>query len=399
MNSSLMVPISEFCQTGSGITPSRQRGDYYGGAIPWVKSGELRESKIFQTEECVTDNALAETSLKLIPAGALLVAMYGATVGRVGLLGIQATTNQAVCHIVPDPKRADARYLFHALQQKARELVRQGVGGAQPNISQGIIKDTRIYLPPLDEQKRIAAILDQADGLRQNRRRTLEILERLPHAYFVEMFGDPVFNSMEWPLTPLGDLGNLERGISKHRPRNDPVLLNGSYPLIQTGDIANCDGYVRRYNATYSKVGLRQSRIWPKGTLCITIAANIGKTGILAFDACFPDSVVGFTPRSSVRTEYVQFWMSFIQRTLEDDAPQFAQKNINLAILRELSVPLPPLSLQDEFVLKVDGAYRLKSAYRTHLAKLDALFVSLQHRAFNGELTLKDVERELAVAG
>src|SRR5271157_5787599 len=104
MSSSLMVPISEFCQTGSGITPSRQRTDYYGGAIPWVKSGELRESEIFQTEEYVTDNALSETALKLIPAGALLVAMYGATVGRVGLLGIQATTNQAVCHIVPDSK-------------------------------------------------------------------------------------------------------------------------------------------------------------------------------------------------------------------------------------------------------------------------------------------------------
>jgi type I restriction enzyme S subunit len=202
MNSSSMVPIFEFCQTGSGTTPSRQRADYYGGTIPWVKSGELRESEITKTEEYVTDSALAETSLKLVPASALLVAMYGATVGRVGLLGIEATTNQAVCHIVPDPRRADTRYMFHALQQKAEELIRQGVGGAQPNISQGVIKDTRIYLPQLDDQKRIAAILDQADTLRRLRQRAIDRLNDLGQAIFSEMFGDLA----KVPIMSLGEL-------------------------------------------------------------------------------------------------------------------------------------------------------------------------------------------------
>lgn len=94
---------------------------------------------------------------------------------------------------------------------------------------------------------------------------------------FVEMFGDPVTNPMDWPIRYLGNLGELDRGVSKHRPRNEPSLLNGPYPLIQTGDVANCDGYIRKYTSTYSEEGLRQSRLWPQGTLCITIAANIGK--------------------------------------------------------------------------------------------------------------------------
>ena len=105
---------------------------------------------------------------------------------------------------------------------------------------------------------------------------------------FVELFGDPVSNSYGLPEATLPELGEFGRGVSKHRPRNDPKLLGGEYPLIQTGDIANAGLYITSYNSTYSELGLKQSKMWDKGTLCITIAANIAKTSILEFDACFP---------------------------------------------------------------------------------------------------------------
>src|SRR5262249_8289055 len=152
-----------------------------------------------------------------------------------------------------------------------------------------------IPLPPLDEQRRIAAILDHADALRAKRRRALACLDTLTQSVFVDMFGNPVRNERGWPTRKLVELGTLDRGVSKHRPRNDPALLGGPYPLIQTGDVANSGGYITGFVATYSELGLAQSRLWPAGTLCITIAANIAKTGVLTFDACFPDSVVGFT--------------------------------------------------------------------------------------------------------
>ncbi|TAE89948.1 MAG: restriction endonuclease subunit S, partial [Verrucomicrobia bacterium] len=153
------IQISQFCKTGTGGTPSRSNIERYyeNGTIPWVKSGELRENIITETSEHVTDAALRETSIKLVPAGALLLALYGATVGRLGILGVEATTNQAVCHIIPDPKRANVRYLFHALSNQVPNLIARGVGGAQPNISQGIVKELALMLPPLAEQKRIAA--------------------------------------------------------------------------------------------------------------------------------------------------------------------------------------------------------------------------------------------------
>jgi type I restriction enzyme, S subunit len=142
----LSLSISSFCKTGSGTTPSRSKYDrYFGGGIPWVKSGELRESIISNSEETITEEALAETALKIAPKGAILVAMYGANVGRVGILDIDATTNQAICHIVPEKDKADSRYIFHALQQKLPEFISRSVGGAQPNISQQIIRDTKIF--------------------------------------------------------------------------------------------------------------------------------------------------------------------------------------------------------------------------------------------------------------
>jgi type I restriction enzyme S subunit len=126
--------------------------------------------------------------------------------------------------------------------------------------------------------------------------------------------------------------------------------------------------------------------MWPAGTLCITIAANIAKTGILTFDACFPDSIVGFRSDEPSTVEFVRTWLSFLQKRIEETAPESAQKNINLAILRNLDVPIPPLTLQREFARRVASIEKLKTAHRASLAEMDALFASLQHSAFRGEL-------------
>jgi TIR domain/Type I restriction modification DNA specificity domain len=144
------------------------------------------------------------------------------------------------------------------------------------------------------------------------------------------MFGNPDKNPKHWNLSLLSEEGILDRGKSQHRPRNAAHLYGGSYPFIQTGDVANSNGLITQYSQTYSEAGLAQSRLWKKETLCITIAANIAKTAILGFDACFPDSIVGFIPGPRITVEYVRQWFASIQDRLEKIAPQSAQKNINL---------------------------------------------------------------------
>ncbi len=174
-------PLADFCRTGTGGTPSRRKMQRYyeGGTIPWVKSGELREEVISSTGECITDAALRETNVKLVPKDALLLALYGATVGRLGILGIQATTNQAVCHIIPNSLRVDFRFMFHSLSNQVSYLVGRGVGGAQPNISQGIIKSLAIPLPPLNLQRRFAVIVESVEEQKGRQRAHLAELDTL----------------------------------------------------------------------------------------------------------------------------------------------------------------------------------------------------------------------------
>jgi type I restriction enzyme S subunit len=285
-----------------------------------------------------------------------------------------------------DAKILDVRFLFHFMSIYVKQLRAMSVGGVIKYIKLGYLTDAKISLPPLAEQRRIAEVLDKAEALRAKRRGALAQLDSLTQSLFLDLFGDPVANPKDWPCVKFGSIGTLDRGVSKHRPRNDPKLLSGSYPLVQTGEVSNCGGYITEYEQTYSELGLRQSKMWPIGTLCITIAANIAKTGILTFEACFPDSVVGFNSQETATVEFIRVWLSFLQKTLEENAPESAQKNINLAILRNLDVPFPPLDLQREFARRVAAVEKLKTAQRAALAELDTLFASLQHRAFRGEL-------------
>lgn len=279
---------------------------------------------------------------------------------------------------------ADLRWLAYRLASLG--LNRLNKAAAVPGLNREDAYRQRLLLPPVLEQQRIANILDKAHALRAKRRAALDQLGILNQSIFLDMFGDPITNSRAWPRKKFSTLGSLDRGVSKHRPRNAPELLGGPYPFIQTGDVANCDGYILDCAGTYSEAGLRQSKMWPAGTLCITIAANIAKTGILTFNACFPDSVVGFRAAEPGTVEFVRGWLSFLQASLEDKAPESAQKNINLKILRGLDVPVPDADLRREFARRIAAVESVKSIHRNALAELDTLLASLEHRAFRGEL-------------
>lgn len=177
---------------------------------------------------------------------------------------------------------------------------------------------------------------------------------------FLEWFGSPELNDHGLPIRKLGNLGTLDRGVSKVRPRNRADLYEGDYPFIQTGDITKADRYIFSHSQTYSETGLKQSKLWPSGTLCITIAANIAETAILTYDCCFPDSVVGFIPSEKINLTYIQYWFKSLQQILERQAPQTAQKNINLQILSQLDVMLPPKFEQERFSILVEQADKSK---------------------------------------
>lgn len=152
--------LGEVFQTTSGGTPSRKNPEYYSGKIPWVKSGELEKGVIFNTEETISEEAVRNSSAKIFPKGTLLIALYGATIGKLGFLGVDAATNQAVCGIYKN-SMVSLDFLYHYLYHKRSHLIDQGTGGAQPNISQTILKNLEIVIPPLPEQHRIVAKIEE----------------------------------------------------------------------------------------------------------------------------------------------------------------------------------------------------------------------------------------------
>ena len=154
---------------------------------------------------------------------------------------------------------------------------------------------------------------------------------------------------MSWEQKCLDELGAISRGKSKHRPRNDPSLFDGQYPFIQTADVKNANFYITEYLQTYNEKGLAQSKLWKKGTLCITIAANIADTGILGIDACFPDSIMGFVPyedKSDVR--YVKYCFDILQKQCQQISQGATQDNLSWEKLSTIKFPAPPIDVQKQ---------------------------------------------------
>ena len=201
-----------------------------------------------------------------------------------------------------------------------------------------------------------------------------------------------------WEWCRLPEIGELSRGKSKHRPRNDATLYkDGKYPLVQTGDVARAGTFITTYTALYNDVGLAQSRMWEKGTLCITIAANIADTGILSFDACFPDSVVGFQPFvPELDVEFFRWYIDISKKNLEKYAPATAQKNISIDILSGLIVPLPPKNELKKITRKAKNILALCDSLSHELLQskqyASQLMESVLQEAFSVQETAKSAQ-------
>lgn len=320
-----------------------------------------------------------------IAVGDVLLTIVG-TVGRTAVVDEDMPAfalQRSVAVLHPKNDICLPRFLMYALRGKRTYIENRAKGVAQKGIYLKEVSDIDIYIPDISNQEIIINKLDKVNTIIKLRQEELLALDNLIKARFVEMFGDPVSNSYGFPEATLPELGELGRGVSKHRPRNDSKLLGGDYPLIQTGDVANAGLYITSYGGTYSELGLKQSKMWNKGTLCITIAANIAKTATLEFDACFPDSVVGFIANEKTNNIFIHYWFSFFQAILESQAPESAQKNINLKILSELKVIVPKKEKQDEFVEFIEQVYKSKVAVQKALDETQMLFDSLMQEYFN----------------
>ena len=284
-----------------------------------------------------------------------------------------------------DPKFIN--YLCHTIDFKSRNR-----GTTIPSLVKSDLLTIDVpFVSSLPEQQRIVAILDRCfaaiDKAKAHAEQNLNNAKELFESYL-----RGVFDNGNWEKKKLQDVAtSFGRGKSKHRPRNWEGLYGGNYPFIQTGEVRNANKFITNYTQTYNEVGLAQSKLWKKGTICITIAANIAETAILDFDACIPDSIIGFeVDNKKADLNFAYYLLQYFKAELQKLGKGSAQDNINLGTFENQYFPFPPLNEQQTIVRQLDAlraeTQKLEAVYRQKIADLDELKKSILQKAFAGEL-------------
>ncbi|NQT60160.1 MAG: restriction endonuclease subunit S [Bacteroidetes bacterium] len=329
--------------------------------------------------------------------GDLIMSCSG-TMGKVAIVPDnikQGIINQALLKLTPS-NLLNVEYLKSWMDSVGfqESLAQYTIGAAIKNVaSVKVLKQIQIPIPPLFEQKRIVSTLDKVfaeiEKAKSNAQQNLKNAKDLFESYLQEVFENRGDGWEEKTLEQISDF--FGRGKSKHRPRNDKKLYGGDYPFIQTGDIRNCEHYITDYSQTYNDVGLKQSKLWPEGTICITIAANIAETGVLTFEACFPDSVIGVVVNKKiVDIDYVEYLLQSFKTHLQTLGKGSAQDNINLGTFKDKLFPFPSMDQQQDIVRNLDAlsakTRKLENIYQKKITDLEKLKKSILQKAFRGGL-------------
>ena len=284
-----MATIRDLCLTiGSGATPSRKQKEFFSGSIPWLKTKELADAEILDTEEHISERALAESSCKLLPPGTVVMAMYGATVGRLGVMGREMTTNQACCAMVADPKLLDNRYLFYWLKNSRRRIRDLSNGAAQQNLSVRTIGAIEIDPPPIEIQARIGAVLRSLDDKIAANSHTVEMALQLQSAVWQK-------STENAELIPLVEVAEPILGGTP--PRKDKASWNGGYKWASVADMtASPRSHLLNTADTISDVAANKKRFspLPGGSVLLSARGTVGRVVSIVGPTSFNQSAYGF---------------------------------------------------------------------------------------------------------
>ncbi len=392
--------LGDLCKIELGKTPSRSDKSLWDNSKQtqniWLSIADLPltiKPVMVDSKEYISNKA--SNLCKLVPKNTLIVS-FKLSLGRLALTGADLYTNEAIAALyIHDNEKILQDYLYWYLYffdwdaAAGSDIKIKG-----KTLNKAKLKKIEVFLPSINEQKRIVAILDHAFAdikkARANAEQNLKNARELFESYLQQVFSQ---RGDGWGELTLKEASiDFGRGKSKHRPRNDESLYGGEYPFIQTGDVRNSEHIITSYSKTYNEKGLAQSKLWPKGTICITIAANIAETGILDFDSCFPDSVIGVVVNPDITTiKFVEYLLQSYKAMLQAKGQGSAQDNINMGTFENLTFPFPDIETQHIIVSSLDGLrhsiQKLESVYTKKLDRYDELKKSILQKAFTGKLT------------
>jgi len=388
-------PLSSLGTVKTGSTPSTSNEIFWSGEIPFVTPSELDQSiPITITPRTLSDEGGREA--RLLQEGAVLVCCIG-SLGKIGIAGRIVATNQQINSIEFDPQQIWPKFGYYACQKLKSKLLTMAPATTVPIVNKSKFEQLEIPVPSLSEQRRIAAILDQADALRAKRKEALTQLDSLTQSIFIEMFGDPMTQSSQWQSQPISNfVAGFESGKSvAAEDENDSA---SSFRVLKVSAVTSLEYKPQESKAAPVDYMPKQSYFVKNGDLLFSRANTTDLIGATAYVSCTPpnlllsDKLWRFVWHEIPRAEPLFVNYLFRQPRFRAEIGRRASgtsgsmKNISQNKVLSISVGFPPLEFQRTFANLVTIIDELKTAHRTALIELDALFASLQHRAFRGEL-------------
>ena len=400
--------MQEIAQWGSGGTPSRKVSEYYNGDISWVKTGELNDDYIFETEEHITQEAISHSSAKIYPTDTVVIAMYGATIGKVGILGIPAATNQACACAIVKPS-TDFKYLFYYAQSQKDDFIKKGKGGAQPNISQEIIKFHQFPLPPLAEQQRIVdrieSLFAKLDEAKEKAQAVVDSFETHKAAILHKAFtGELTAKWREehgvsidnWKTTRFDSVAAIRSNLV------DPAEYQ-SFPHIAPDNIEKKTGVLLEYH-TIAEDGVTSGkhRFFSGQILYSKIRPYLSKAVVVDFDGLCSADMYPIEAYQNARCLWYYMLSDEFLLQASTAGSRSVLPKINQKELSALTVHLPTNDREQEEIARIldelfDKEQQTKEAAEIVLDQIELMKKSILARSFRGELDTNDPNEESAV--
>ena len=378
-----VTTIGEVCEVVSGATPKTSNPKFWDGSIPWVTPkdlSQLGQKHLSDTPRFITESGLKSCSARMLPAQSVLLSSR-APIGIVAINTRPVCTNQGFKSLVPRFDLISPDFLFWWLKTHEKHIQSKGRGATFKEVSKKIVEELQIALPPLDEQRRIAEVLDKADALRAKRRAALAQLDTLTQSIFLDMFGNPATNPKGWPVGTLHSLGRVTTGGTP--PSAKEGMFDGAIPFITPGDLES-DQPIKR---TVTDAGAMASRIVDAGaTLVCCIGATIGKIGKSTVRSAFNQQINAVEWSERMHTEYGCAVMRFFKPTVIAWGSSTTLPILKKSSFERIEIPFPPMTDQQEFALRIERVERARTTYRIALSTSNELFSALQVLAFRGEL-------------
>jgi type I restriction enzyme S subunit len=379
--------LGTLCDIQIGRTPTRAQREYWGGEFPWLSISDMNQGRnISSTAERITETAVRALNCRPVQPGTVLLS-FKLSIGKVGIATAPLFTNEAIAHLPIIDDRLDRDYLYWALQSiPLTEGADRAAMGATLNKAK--LQLLQIPMPPIGEQRRIASILDAADALRAKRRQALEKLDTLTQSIFIDMFSDPITNPKRWSVEPFSSqIFDVRYGTGSP----PPYVPDGGVPFIRATDIKG--GRIRtngmKHIAERDATALKKCQVRNGDLIIVRSGVNTGDVAVVPEHldgACAAyDMIVTLAPHDA---HFYHFLLDSEpgRRIVEPLTRRAAQPHLNASQVRDLPLISPPVAERKRFVGRLTEAAALRNQMEKHALQSDALFASLQHRAFRGEL-------------